>query len=157
MTRALSVAIVGASKRPTAYSSINKVWAAGLARLGVDVRLVASIRELAGSFNRIIHHDYQDPFGDLRRPAAACYHCLFAEDARSEEERCATMGVFVPLVGVVGTLQAAEAIKVLAGMGESLDGRLLMFDALAARWHEVRFVRDPLCRVCGDAHAAAAD
>ena len=65
------------------------------------------------------------------------------------------MGVFAPLVGVVGTLQAAEAIKLVAGIGESLSGRLLLFDALASRWHEVRFVRDPQCAVCGEKAAAA--
>jgi len=86
---------------------------------------------------------------------ATCYHCLFAEDARAQEERCATLGVFAPLVGVIGTLQALEAIKIVAGIGESLDGRLLLFDALASRWHEVRLARDPDCRICGAARAAA--
>ena len=65
------------------------------------------------------------------------------------------MGVFAPLVGVIGTMQALEAIKIVAGIGETLTGRLLLFDALASRWHEVRLTRDPRCRVCG-AHRAAA-
>ena len=104
-----------------------------------------------------IRFDGQVAVFDLRRAEAPCYQCLFAEEARSEEERCATLGVFAPLVGVIGTLQAAEAIKLVAGIGETLAGRLLMFDALAARWHEVRLVRDPACRVCGVPHAAAAD
>jgi molybdopterin-synthase adenylyltransferase len=102
-----------------------------------------------------IRFDGQVAVFDLRRADAPCYHCLFAEDARSEEERCATLGVFAPLVGVVGTLQAMEAIKLLAGVGETLAGRLLLFDALSTRWHEVRLARDPHCRVCGAPRAAA--
>ena len=102
-----------------------------------------------------IRFDGQIAVFDLRRDDAACYHCLFAEDARAEEERCATLGVFAPLVGVIGTLQALEAIKIVAGIGESLDGRLLLFDALASRWHEVRLARDPHCRICGAARVAA--
>ena len=102
-----------------------------------------------------IRFDGQVAVFDLRRDDAPCYHCLFAEEAQSEEERCATMGVFAPLVGVVGTLQAMEAIKLIAGVGETLAGRLMLFDALASRWHEVRLARDPACRVCG-AHRAAA-
>jgi molybdopterin/thiamine biosynthesis adenylyltransferase len=66
------------------------------------------------------------------------------------------MGVFAPLVGVIGTMQAMEAIKILAGIGETLAGRLLLFDARASRWHEVRLSRDPHCSVCGLPSAAAA-
>ena len=102
-----------------------------------------------------IRFDGQVAVFDLRRDDAPCYHCLFAEDAQAEEERCATMGVFAPLVGVIGTLQALEAIKLVAGIGETLAGRLLLFDALACRWHEVRLARDPHCRVCGAARVAA--
>ena len=104
-----------------------------------------------------IRFDGQVAVFDLRREGAPCYHCLFAESAQGEEERCATMGVFAPLVGVVGTLQAAEAIKLLCGVGETLAGRLVMFDALSSRWHEVRLARDPRCPVCAAPHAAAAD
>jgi adenylyltransferase/sulfurtransferase len=102
-----------------------------------------------------IRFDGQVAIFDLRRDDAPCYHCLFAEDAEAVEERCAVMGVFAPLVGIIGTFQALEAIKLVAGIGESLAGRLLLFDALASRWHEVRLARDPQCRVCG-AHKAAA-
>jgi molybdopterin/thiamine biosynthesis adenylyltransferase len=103
-----------------------------------------------------IRFDGQVAVFDLRRDGAPCYHCLFAEDAESQEERCATMGIFAPLVGIVGTFQALEAIKLVAGVGETLDGRLLLFDALASRWHEVRLARDPRCRVCAPARAEAA-
>ena len=102
-----------------------------------------------------IRFDGQVTVFDLRNPSSACYHCLFAEDGDGAEERCAVMGVFAPLVGIVGTLQAAEAIKLVAGIGETLDGRLLLFDALASRWHEVRLARDPHCAVCGTKRAAA--
>ena len=102
-----------------------------------------------------IRFDGQVAVFDLRRQDAPCYHCLFAEDADAEDVRCAVMGVFAPLVGIVGTFQALEAIKLVAGVGETLAGRLLLFDALASRWHEVRLARDPHCRVCGDARAAA--
>jgi adenylyltransferase/sulfurtransferase len=103
-----------------------------------------------------IRFDGQVAVFDLRRDDAPCYHCLFAEDAQSPEERCATMGIFAPLVGIIGTFQALEAIKLVAGIGETLAGRLLLFDALASRWHEVRLARDAHCRVCGRARAAAA-
>ena len=102
-----------------------------------------------------IRFDGQVAVFDLRRDDAPCYHCLFAEDAEAMEERCATMGVFAPLVGIIGTFQALEAIKLLTGIGESLAGRLMLFDALASRWHEVALAKDPHCRVCG-AHRAAA-
>jgi molybdopterin/thiamine biosynthesis adenylyltransferase len=103
-----------------------------------------------------IRFDGQIAVFDLRRDDAPCYQCLFAEEARSAEERCATMGVFAPLTGIIGTFQALEAIKLVAGIGESLAGRLLLFDALASRWHEVRLTRDVHCRACGTARAAAA-
>ncbi len=102
-----------------------------------------------------IRFDGQVTVFDHRQEGSACYHCLFPADAQGEEERCATMGVFAPLVGVIGTMQAMEAIKLLAGIGETLAGRLLLFDARATRWHEVRLSRDPHCTVCGDARAAA--
>ena len=102
-----------------------------------------------------IRFDGQVAVFDLRRPESSCYHCLFPE-APGEEERCATMGVFAPLVGVIGTMQAMEAIKLVAGVGQTLAGRLQLFDALGSRWHEVRLSRDPRCAVCGIPRAAAA-
>lgn len=91
---------------------------------------------------------------DLRDPASPCYHCLFPEADEAEEISCATTGVLGPLVGIVGSTQAAEAIKLLSGMGEVLVGRLLSVDALTMRWHDVRFGRDPGCPVCGHRPAA---
>lgn len=85
---------------------------------------------------------------DLRAPEAPCYHCLFPEAPDFEELRCATTGVLGPLVGMVGCVQAAEALKVLGGFGEPLVGRLLTVDALTMQWHSLRFQRDPACAVC---------
>lgn len=85
---------------------------------------------------------------DLRQEQAPCYHCLFPEADDVEELRCATTGVLSPLLGMVGSAQASEALKVLGGFGEPLVGRLLSVDALTMNWHTVRFGRDPDCPVC---------
>lgn len=98
-----------------------------------------------------VRFDGQISVYDLRRDDAPCYHCLFPEAEDVEEIRCAVMGVFAPLTGIVGTMQAAEALKLAAGIGESLTGRLLLLDALSMEWRNVRFRRDPDCAVCGKA------
>jgi molybdopterin/thiamine biosynthesis adenylyltransferase len=91
---------------------------------------------------------------DARQGQAPCYACLFPEDEAPEETQCATMGVFAPLVGIIGSTQAAEALKLLCGIGESLAGRLLMLDALHMRWSEMGARRTPACKVCGSQAAA---
>jgi len=85
---------------------------------------------------------------DTRDPEAPCYHCLFPEAEDVEALSCATTGVFAPLVGIIGSMQAAEAIKVIAQIGTSLKGRLLILDAMDMEWHSVRVKRDPHCAVC---------
>ncbi|HXM82854.1 MAG TPA: molybdopterin-synthase adenylyltransferase MoeB [Burkholderiales bacterium] len=85
---------------------------------------------------------------DLAKPGSPCYACLFPEDAEVEEVQCSVMGVFAPLTGVVGALQAMEAIKLLAQVGESLNGRLLLLDAKGADWRSVKVTKDPGCKVC---------
>lgn len=85
---------------------------------------------------------------DLRIADAPCYHCLFPEADDVQELNCATTGVLGPLVGIVGSTQAAEALKVLTGMGSTLTGRLLCLDALNMEWSTIRFRRDPACPVC---------
>jgi adenylyltransferase/sulfurtransferase len=95
-----------------------------------------------------IRFDGQVAVFDVRDPDVPCYHCLFGEGEDLEETRCATMGVFAPLVGIVGATQAAEALKLVAGVGRPLAGRLLLIDALAMEWREVRVPRDPTCPVC---------
>ncbi len=81
-----------------------------------------------------------------------CYACLFPPDAQPEEVACSTMGVFAPLVGIVGSLQAAEALKLLAGVGRPLLGQLLMLDARGMHIDRITLVRQPQCTVCGHAH-----
>lgn len=96
-----------------------------------------------------IRFDGQVSVFDMRDPEAACYHCLFPEGEDIEEVRCAVMGVFSPIVGMIGTTQAAEALKLIVGCGTPLTGRLLLLDGLAMEWRSVGFGRDPGCAVCG--------
>jgi molybdopterin/thiamine biosynthesis adenylyltransferase len=93
--------------------------------------------------------DAQISVFDLSKPASPCYACLFPEDGEVEEVQCSTLGVFAPLTGVIGAMQAMEAIKLLAGVGTSLSGRLQSFDAKSAEWRSTKFVKDPACGVCG--------
>ena len=95
-----------------------------------------------------IRFDAQLTVFDLRQPDAPCYACLFPEDGEIEEVQCSTMGVFAPMVGAVGALQAMEAAKLLIAAGETLNGRLLLIDAKRSEWRTVRIKRDPSCPVC---------
>jgi molybdopterin/thiamine biosynthesis adenylyltransferase len=85
---------------------------------------------------------------DPRDPQAPCYHCLFPEADDVEALNCATTGVFAPLVGIIGSMQAAEALKIIAAIGTTLKGRLLILDALDMQWHSVKVKRDLGCIVC---------
>lgn len=96
-----------------------------------------------------IRFDGQVSVFDLRKPDAPCYHCLFPEGQDLEETRCAVMGVFAPLTGIIGALQAAEALKLLMNVGDSLNGRLLLLDGLSMEWRQIRLVKDAACMVCG--------
>jgi molybdopterin-synthase adenylyltransferase len=91
---------------------------------------------------------------DPRDPASPCYQCLFPETSELEEERCAVMGVFAPVTGIIGTLQAAEALKLVARTGTAMTGRLLLLDARSMTFNEIRVPRDPRCAVCGAKHDA---
>ena len=95
-----------------------------------------------------VRFDGQITSFDLRRADSPCYHCLFPDQPDGEEERCAIMGVFAPLVGIIGTMQAAEAIRLLSSIGEPLIGRMLMLDGKSLNWQTVRFRRDEHCAVC---------
>jgi len=103
-----------------------------------------------------IRFDGQISVYDLRRDDSPCYHCLFPEGEDVEEVRCAVMGVFAPLTGIIGTMQAAEALKLAANIGESLTGRLLLLDAMDMEWRSVRFKKDAGCAVCGPKPAGQA-
>lgn len=100
-----------------------------------------------------IRFDGQVAVFDSRSADAPCYHCLFPEAEEVEEVRCAVMGVFAPLVGIIGATQAAEALKLLIGCGESLAGRLLLLDGLAMEWRSITVPRDPECLVCANFHS----
>lgn len=96
-----------------------------------------------------IRFDGQISVFDARHADAPCYACLFPPDQQFEEVLCSTMGVFAPLVGIIGTMQAAEALKLIAGIGTSLAGRLLMLDARNMEWNSIKVTRSTSCPVCG--------
>ena len=96
-----------------------------------------------------IRFDGQLAVFDLRKADAACYACLYPEDGEVEEVQCSTMGVFAPLTGIIGAMQAMEAIKLVAGAGEAAAG-LLIFDAARTEWRRLGLKRDPACPVCGN-------
>jgi len=96
-----------------------------------------------------IRFDGQVCVYDARDAQSPCYACVFPAQATLEETRCATMGVFAPLVGVVGSLQAAEALKLISGAGRTLTGRLLMIDGRSMEFTELAVHRDAACLVCG--------
>ncbi|CAG0930214.1 MAG: Sulfur carrier protein ThiS adenylyltransferase [Rhodocyclaceae bacterium] len=96
-----------------------------------------------------IRFDGQVSVFDLRKAQSPCYNCLFPEGRDVEEVRCAVMGVFAPLTGIIGATQAAEALKLVAGCGTSLSGGLLLLDGLAMEWRRIALGKDPGCAVCG--------
>lgn len=102
-----------------------------------------------------IRMDGQVSVYDTRSPGHPCYACVFPEDSGVEETRCATLGVFAPLVGIVGTLQAAEALKLLVGLGSRLLGQLLMVDARDMVMTRIGLSANPQCPVCGQRHHPA--
>jgi adenylyltransferase/sulfurtransferase len=96
-----------------------------------------------------IRFDGQLAVFDPREAASPCYHCLFPEGDDVQEERCAVMGVFAPLTGIIGTMQAAEALKLMAHAGTPLTGKLLLLDARTMAVSTISVPRDPHCAVCG--------
>lgn len=96
-----------------------------------------------------IRFDGQVAVYDARDDTSPCYACVFPPDDALLETRCATLGVFAPLVGIIGSLQAAEALKLLSGVGRALTGRLLMLDARVMEFTEIRMGRQAECPVCG--------
>jgi molybdopterin/thiamine biosynthesis adenylyltransferase len=99
-----------------------------------------------------IRMDGQLAVYDARQDTSPCYACIFPPDQAPEEVRCATMGVLAPLVGVIGTMQAMETVKLITGMGSRLTGRLQMLDGRDMAWNEVRLQRNASCPVCGGQH-----
>ena len=115
-------------------------------RQAVNAACVAQRKPLVSG--AAIRFDGQVSVYDTRQPDAPCYGCVFPPSQAPEEVRCATMGVLAPLVGIIGSVQAAEAIKLLSGMGSRLSGRLLMLDGRDMAWTDIRLPRDPHCPVC---------
>ncbi|MBV8636106.1 MAG: HesA/MoeB/ThiF family protein [Burkholderiaceae bacterium] len=99
-----------------------------------------------------IRFDGQISVFDMRGDSP-CYACLFPPEQEFEEVQCSTMGVFAPLVGIIGAMQVAEALKLLAGVGESLAGRLLLLEARGMEWTSIKIARNAACSVCGHQHS----
>ncbi|GGY93469.1 ThiF family adenylyltransferase [Pseudoduganella plicata] len=97
----------------------------------------------------VIRFDGQVSVFDPRAGDLPCYSCLFPQDQAFEDVACSTMGVFAPLVGIVGAMQAAEALKLVMGIGTSLAGRLLLLDGLRMEWTSIGIGRNDGCPVCG--------
>jgi molybdopterin/thiamine biosynthesis adenylyltransferase len=116
-------------------------------RQAVNAACVAHKKPLVAG--AAIGFDGQISVYDPRDAASPCYACVFPPEATFEEVRCATMGVFAPLVGIIGSMQAVEALKLIAGVGSSLAGRLQMLDARTMEWTEIRVARQPHCETCG--------
>jgi len=115
-----------------------------VARIGAPKAASAAL-----AIGAAIGFDGQLSVYDTRSTTSPCYACAFPADAAVEDIACATMGVFAPLVGIVGSMQAAEALKILVGIGTPLVGRLQMLDARSMEWTEMRVDREPACPVCG--------
>jgi molybdopterin-synthase adenylyltransferase len=95
-----------------------------------------------------VRFDGQLAVYDSKQSKSPCYACVFPPDTAPEETRCATMGVFAPLVGIMGSMQAAEALKIVSGAGKPAIGRLLMLDSRNLEWSDIRIQRNPHCPVC---------
>ena len=152
------VEVVGLASRITADKALSLVEKADVVldcsdnfatRHALNRACVAHRKPLVSG--AAIRFDAQLTLFALRKSDSPCYACLFPEDGEVEEVQCSTMGVFAPLTGVIGAMQAMEAIKVLARVGELLTGRLLIFDARSADWRSVKVAKDPACAVCGKA------
>src|SRR6185503_12648619 len=115
-------------------------------RQAVNAACVAQRKPLVAG--AAIGLDGQISVYDTRDAASPCYACLFPPDAGFEDVACSTMGVLSPLVGIIGSMQAAEALKLLVGIGSSLAGRLQMLDARRMEWSEISVARAPDCAVC---------
>jgi molybdopterin/thiamine biosynthesis adenylyltransferase len=84
---------------------------------------------------------------DSRDSASPCYQCLYSNG--DQDETCSTNGIMSPVVGIIGSVQAMEAIKIISNLGETLTGRLMLLDAFRSQWREMRLLKDPSCEACG--------
>lgn len=95
-----------------------------------------------------IQYEGQISVFDLTRQDSACYACLYNEEGGEENTNCSDNGILAPVVGILGSMQALEAIKLICNLGQTLTNRLLLFDALALQWRTMKFNKDPNCPVC---------
>ncbi len=95
-----------------------------------------------------IQYEGQISVFDLRKKDSACYACLYAEEHGEENTNCSDNGILAPVVGILGSMQALETIKLICNIGETLQNRLLIFDALALQWRTMKLNKDPKCPVC---------
>ena len=116
-------------------------------RQAINAACVAAKKPLVSG--AAVRFDGQISVYDRRLSQAPCYACLFPPQAEFTEVQCATMGVLSPLVGIIGAMQAAEALKLIVGLGDSLNGRLLMLDGRRMEWSQMQTRHDPNCPVCG--------
>ncbi|SCY78428.1 Molybdopterin or thiamine biosynthesis adenylyltransferase [Nitrosospira sp. Nl5] len=112
------------------------------------INRVCMIRKKPLVSGAVVRFDGQVAVFDLRHTQGPCYHCLFPANGEDQDMRCAVMGVFAPLVGIIGCVQAAETLKILLDIGQTLDGRLLLLDGLSMEWHTIKLNKDPACTVC---------
>jgi molybdopterin-synthase adenylyltransferase len=103
----------------------------------------------------VVRFEGQITVFDLRHQDSPCYHCLFPVQEGADDMHCATLGVFSPLAGIIGCMQAAEALKILLGIGETLNGRLMLLDGLTAKWRSIKLTKDVACAVCRISASAA--
>ena len=103
-------------------------------------------------FGAAIQFDGQISVFDTRQTSSPCYACIFPEDQPFEEARCSTMGVFAPLVGIIGSIQSAQALQVISNCGEPLIGRLILWDGRRSEMTQIKVSRKFDCPVCGQAH-----
>jgi len=99
-----------------------------------------------------LRFDGQISVFDSRNKTSPCYACIFSPEEQFEEVSCASMGIFSPLVGIIGAMQAAQALQVLIGFGEPLVGRMLLWNARNTQIDEIRISRNTGCLVCGQTH-----
>ncbi|SEQ85604.1 Molybdopterin or thiamine biosynthesis adenylyltransferase [Nitrosomonas sp. Nm51] len=130
---AVSDAVIDASDNFATRHSINKACVALQKPLisGAAVRFEAQVSVF-----------------DLRLQHSPCYHCLYPLHGESEDMPCAIMGIFSPLVGIIGSIQAAETLKILLNIGKTLNGRLLLLDGLTMNWRTIKLKKDPFCELC---------
>ncbi|MDP1558697.1 MAG: molybdopterin-synthase adenylyltransferase MoeB [Nitrosomonas sp.] len=120
-----------------------------------NVNKVCAIQKKPLVSGAVVRFDGQITVFDLRHNNSPCYHCLFPIEGDNEDMHCAAMGVFSPLVGIIGCIQAAETLKILLGIGKTLNGRLILLDGLTMKWRSIRLNKDSSCRVCGTPASAA--